>query len=165
MTPPDAVNTVSLKDLSATLARRKGQILITFILVIGGVFAITFLMPKRYQTRMKVLVKNERADMIVSADRNGGPGYRAEVSEAQSIPRSNSHQRFWRGDGVRLDKLESTNGAVARTTAGCDRRPSGACMTIQVAPVREANIIRSNTSLPTPTEPLPYLHNWPIPTL
>src|SRR5437763_717379 len=83
MIPTEASDTVSLKDLAAILARRKWLILVTFLLVTGGVAAGTLLMPKQYETRMKVLVKNERADMIVSADRNGGSGYRGEVSELQ----------------------------------------------------------------------------------
>src|ERR1035438_6862887 len=83
MTPTDPADTISLKDLAAILARRKWLILVTFFLVVAAVVAGTLLMPKQYQTRMKVLVKNERADMIVSADRNGGSGYRGEVGEAQ----------------------------------------------------------------------------------
>src|ERR1017187_5326415 len=83
MTPTDAANTISLKDLAAILARRKWLILVTFFLVVAAVVAGTLLMPKQYETRMKVLVKNERADMIVSADRNGGSDYRGEVSEVQ----------------------------------------------------------------------------------
>jgi uncharacterized protein involved in exopolysaccharide biosynthesis len=83
MTPTDAANTISLKDLAAILARRKWLILVTFFLVVGGVVAVTFLMPKQYETRMKVLVKNERADIIVSPDSNRGTVYRSEVSEAQ----------------------------------------------------------------------------------
>src|ERR1035441_5214036 len=82
MTPTDAPNTVSLKDLAAILARHKRQILIVFFLVVAGVVAGTFLMPKQYETRMKVLVKNERADIVVSPDSNGSPAYRSEVSEA-----------------------------------------------------------------------------------
>src|ERR1035441_2474998 len=83
MTPTDTANTISLKDLAAILARRKWLILVTFFLVVGGVAAVTFLMPKKYETRMKVLVKNERADIIVSPDSNSGAIYRSEVGEAQ----------------------------------------------------------------------------------
>src|ERR1039458_8209639 len=72
MTPTDAADTISLKDLAAILARRKWLILVTFFLVVGGVAAGTLLMPKQYETRMKVLVKNERE--------NGG-----EVFQGNSI--------------------------------------------------------------------------------
>jgi uncharacterized protein involved in exopolysaccharide biosynthesis len=83
MTSNDIPNTVSLKDLAAILARRKRQILLVFFLVLAGVVAGTFLMPKKYETHMKVLVKNERADIVVSPDSNGSPIFRNEVSEAQ----------------------------------------------------------------------------------
>ena len=75
MMPTDPSFNVSAKDLAAILARRKWQTLITFVLIVAAVGAGTLLMPKQYETRMKVLVKNERADMIVSADRNGSSGF------------------------------------------------------------------------------------------
>src|ERR1035437_4054109 len=117
MTPTDAADTVSLKDLAAILARRKWLILVIFFLVVGGVVAGTLLMPKQYETRMKVLVKNERADMIVSADRNGGSGYRSEVSEVQI----NSEIELLTNNNLlqqvvvkcALDRLERSNGPVA----------------------------------------------------
>ena len=82
MTPIDDGTAVPLRSITAVLFRRKRLILITFVLVIAGVTVGTFMRPKQYETRMKVLVKNERADTIVSADPNGGVGYRSEVSEA-----------------------------------------------------------------------------------
>jgi uncharacterized protein involved in exopolysaccharide biosynthesis len=65
MNPTDTEQTVSLREIAAILKRRKALIAITFLLVIAAVTAVTFLMPKQYQTRMKVLVKNERADVVV----------------------------------------------------------------------------------------------------
>ena len=148
MTTPDPTNTVSLKDLTAIMARRKWQILITFFLVVGGVLAVTVLEPKEYQTRMKVLVKNERADMIVSADRNGGSGYRAEVSEAQI----NSEIELLTSNNLlqevvtkcKLDKFESTNGVVTeeRQPVAIEKAVRRLHDDLKVAPVRKANIIQ-----------------------
>src|ERR1700683_3154461 len=83
MSPATEPNTISLTDIAAILRRRQTQILVTFLVVVALVVVVTLVMPKQYETRMKVLVKNERVDTIVSADPNGASGYRSEVSEAQ----------------------------------------------------------------------------------
>ena len=75
MNPIDTERPVSLRDIGAILNRRKALIALTFLVVVAAVAAITFLMPKQYQTHMKVLVKNERADIVVSPDNNGGAIY------------------------------------------------------------------------------------------
>ena len=71
-----------LGEIGAILVRRKWQILIMFFLIVGAVAAVTFNMPKQYETRMKILVRNERANMIVSAGINTSSAPR-EVSEAE----------------------------------------------------------------------------------
>ncbi len=148
MPPTDAANTVTLRDLAAILARRKWQILITFFLVVASVVAGTLLMPKQYQTRMKVLVKNERADMIVSADRNGGSGYRGEVSEAQI----NSEIELLTSNNLlqevvtkcKLDQLESTSEAVAaeRQPVTVEKALRRLHHDLKITPVRKADIIQ-----------------------
>src|SRR3954470_4163531 len=71
-----------LGEIGAILVRRKWQILIMFFLIVGAVATVTFMMPKQYETRMKILVRNERANMIVSAGINTSSPPR-EVSEAE----------------------------------------------------------------------------------
>ena len=68
----DDIHGLSASDLAAILRRRKSLALTTFLLVSGAVAAGTFLPPKQYKTRMKVLVKNERTDLVVSPDGNTG---------------------------------------------------------------------------------------------
>ncbi len=75
--------TVSLKDIASILRRRRWLMASTFILTVAAVAAATFALPKQYETRMKVLVKNDRADMIISPDHNSTPDYLAETTEAQ----------------------------------------------------------------------------------
>jgi uncharacterized protein involved in exopolysaccharide biosynthesis len=145
-----------LRDIAAVLRRRKWQISITFLLVLGAVIAATLLMPKQYQTQMKVLVKNERADMIVSADRNGGSGYRGEVSEAQInseielLTSNNLLQEVVTKCG--LDRLETPREAVA-----ADRRPVAIEKALRrlhrdlkISPVRKADIIQVEYSATDP---------------
>ena len=66
MNPIENDNTISLRDIAAILIRRRLQILATFFLTVAAVVTGTLLMPKQYETQMKVLVKNERADIIVT---------------------------------------------------------------------------------------------------
>ena len=74
---------VPLEEIRAILSRRKWQILVTFLLIVTSVAAVTFLMPKQYEAHMKILVKNERADMVVSAGSNAQSSFQGEVSETQ----------------------------------------------------------------------------------
>jgi uncharacterized protein involved in exopolysaccharide biosynthesis len=83
MYPTDRRTTISFEEIAAILLRRKRQMATTFLLVFGAVAAITFLMPKQYESRLKLLVKNERSDMIVSADTNSSSGYPGAVGEGQ----------------------------------------------------------------------------------
>src|SRR5580704_11454358 len=76
-------DTVTLGEILAILRRRRWQIFIVFALIFAGVAAGTLLMPKQYETRMKILVKNERADVVVSPGSNTATDFRGEVSESQ----------------------------------------------------------------------------------
>lgn len=147
MTPIENSKTVSLSDIAAILIRRKWQILATFFLTVSAVVAGTLLMPKQYETQMKVLVKNERADMIVSADRNGGSGYRGEVSEArinseiELLTSKNLLQEVVMKCG--LEGLESSGEAVAeqRLQVAIEKALRRLQRDLKISPVRKANVI------------------------
>jgi uncharacterized protein involved in exopolysaccharide biosynthesis len=83
MPSPTDNNTLSLQDIVAIIRRRRWQIMLIFAIAMAAVVTGTLLMPKQYESRMKVLVMNKRADMIVSPERADASGYPAEVSEAQ----------------------------------------------------------------------------------
>src|SRR5437588_10228408 len=72
-----------LGEIGAILLRRKWQILITFFLIVVGITAKTVITPKLYQARMKILVKNDRAGIVVSASSNDQSLFPGEVSETQ----------------------------------------------------------------------------------
>lgn len=148
MTRPDVSNAVFTIDLAAILARRKWHILITFFLVVFGVVIVTLLLPKQYETRMKVLVKNERADMIVSASPNGNDGYRGEVSEAEinseiELLTSNNllHQVVVQSGLDRRQHVTETDSAERRSVA-LERAVKRLGSDLKVSPVRKANIIQ-----------------------
>ena len=152
------VDTVSLNDITAIPSRRKLQIAGTFALVFGAVCAFTFLMPKQYESHMKILVKNERADMIVSAGGADGSGYHGEVSETQI----NSEIELLNGLNLLqhvvtvcgLEKLEKP-GAVPqqeRLPVTIERATLRLQHDLTITPVRKANIIQIDYSAPNPSQ-------------
>jgi uncharacterized protein involved in exopolysaccharide biosynthesis len=133
--------TVSLSDIAAILRRRRSLILVTFLLTLAVVVAGTLLMPKQYETRMKVLVKNERADMIVSPDRNGTAGFSGEVNEAKI----NSEIELLTGNNL-LQQVVTKSGLdrrqhVPELAVAVERAVKLLQSDLRVSPVHKANII------------------------
>jgi uncharacterized protein involved in exopolysaccharide biosynthesis len=147
MTQIEPVDTVSFADIGAILLRRKWQIAGTFFAVTAAVVAFTFLTPKQYESHMKILVKNERADMIVSAGGGDGSGYHGEVSEAEI----NSEIELLNGDNLLqqvvtkcgLEKLEKAGSNVGdRLPVAIERATTRLQHDLTITPVRKANIIQ-----------------------
>ena len=78
-------NSISLRDGAGALFRRKALIVITFSSVVIGTLAFTFLQSNKYESRMKILVKNQRVDVAITPEATGGApaGIENEVSENQ----------------------------------------------------------------------------------
>jgi len=156
MSPMNAEQTVSLREIVAVVNRRKKQIAITFLAVVTTVTAVTFLMPKQYEAHMKVLVKNERADTVVSADSNGGSINRSEVDESQinsEIELLNSNNLLQRVVvKCELDKLEDSNGPVVaeRLPIAIEKAVKHLQKKLTIAPVRKADIIQVDYISPDP---------------
>src|SRR5437870_12015177 len=76
-------NSISLRDGASALFRRKTLVLLTFLSVIAGTALVTFLLPDKYESRMKILVKNQRVDVAITPEATGGApaGVDTEVSE------------------------------------------------------------------------------------
>ena len=62
---PEAAQ-ISIRDVAGTLFRHKLLICATFLTVVLGTAAVTFLMPNEYESRMKILVKNTRSDVPIT---------------------------------------------------------------------------------------------------
>jgi uncharacterized protein involved in exopolysaccharide biosynthesis len=146
MSPVDNTAAVSVKDLAQVLIRRRLQLSLIFILIFAGVCAGTFLMPKQYESRMKILVKNERPEMIVSPDSGGGAGYQTEVSETQI----NSEIELLNSDNLLqqvvtkcgLDRLPiGASGPVRNLPAAIQKATMRLQRSLKISPVRKANII------------------------
>lgn len=78
-------NSISLRDGASALFRRRALVLFTFLAVVLGTAIVTYLLPDKYESRMKILVKNQRVDVAITPEATGGAPVRieSEVSENQ----------------------------------------------------------------------------------
>src|SRR6266849_758332 len=77
-------NPISLREGAGAMFRRKALVLLTFLTVVLGTAIVTFLLPNKYESRMKILVKNQRVDVAITPEATAGaPPVESEVSESQ----------------------------------------------------------------------------------
>jgi uncharacterized protein involved in exopolysaccharide biosynthesis len=144
---PGEGSTFQPRIIAAILVRRKWQVAITFVTIGAAVTAGTLMLPKQYETHTKILVKNERADMVVTAGSSSGAGYRTEVSEEQintEIELLNSVdllQQVVLKCG--LERLEPLEGPLTRERLpiAIERAVVRLQRELKVSPVRKANVI------------------------
>jgi uncharacterized protein involved in exopolysaccharide biosynthesis len=79
----DETHHVTLRDFLAIGFRQRRLIVTTFVGILGAVILIAIFLPKRYESQMKILVRHERADSVVSAERDTQQQVRTEVSEEE----------------------------------------------------------------------------------
>src|SRR5438067_7631745 len=71
---------VTLRDLLSVGFRQKRLIINTFLGIFSLAVVLAFILPKKYQSEMKILVRRERADNMVTPDREQPMQLRTEVS-------------------------------------------------------------------------------------
>jgi uncharacterized protein involved in exopolysaccharide biosynthesis len=134
-----------------------------FLLVLCGVTVGTLLSPKQYESQMKILVKNERADMIVSAGGGDGSGYHGEVSETEInseielLNGINLLQRVVKECG--LERPERRSGTVESEDLplAIDRATARLQRDLTITPVRKANIIQIDYLARDPSQAMAVL--------
>ena len=151
MPSPTENNTLSLQDIVGILRRRRRQIVVTFAITMAAVVAVTLLMPKEYESRMKVLVMNKRADAVVSPERADPSAYRAEVSESQinseiELLSSNSllSQVVIRAGLERREREKEGPVAIEKAVRRLQKGD------LKISPVRKADIIQVAYTDPDP---------------
>ncbi|MBL8208036.1 MAG: hypothetical protein JNM09_27635 [Blastocatellia bacterium] len=75
---------LSLRDIAAVMFRRWRLMLFIFAAIIAIAVAFAILPPNKYESRMKLLVRNARVDAPVTPERTNGPSDSApaEITEA-----------------------------------------------------------------------------------
>jgi uncharacterized protein involved in exopolysaccharide biosynthesis len=74
--------TPTLRDVAAILFRQRAVIVGAFVVILASVLFSGILAPK-YQAQMKLLVRRERVDPVVTSQQNTAQFGRAEVTEAE----------------------------------------------------------------------------------
>jgi uncharacterized protein involved in exopolysaccharide biosynthesis len=73
----------TLRDFLAIGFRHRRLLLNTFLGIFLAAVLIAFLLPKEYESQMKILVRHERAESVVSPERETPQQLRTEVSEEE----------------------------------------------------------------------------------
>src|SRR6266446_4253032 len=77
-------NSISLRDGASALFRRRGMVLFIFVAVVVGTAAVTWILPNKYESRMKILVKNQRVDVAITPEAtSAAAAVDGEVSESE----------------------------------------------------------------------------------
>ena len=142
-----------MKTVVEGLFRKKWVALALFLTVLGAVIAGTFLMPREYESHMKVLVKNERADPVVSSERNLSSMLRGDVTEAQvnsEIELLSSSELL--GEVVRLCDLkqEWLSKSDHNPEMAAERALEKLRGDLKITPVRRASVIVVSYGSPEP---------------
>ncbi|MDX6382826.1 MAG: hypothetical protein QOK48_399 [Blastocatellia bacterium] len=151
-------NSISLRDGASALFRRRAMVIFIFLAVVLGTAVVTYLLPNKYESRMKILVKNQRVDVAITPEATSGApaGVDAEVSEnvinseielltsrdlltqvaketglAQPAPTA-----FWKKAAPEADRIERAATDLAKD--------------LVIAPVKKANVISISYSANSP---------------
>src|SRR5438309_10047966 len=74
---------VSLRELLSIGFRQRRLIINAFLGILAAVILLAAILPRKYQAEMKILVRHERADNMVTPDREQPMERRTDVSEAE----------------------------------------------------------------------------------
>lgn len=151
-------NSISLRDGASALFRRRGLVLFIFLAVVLGTAVVTYLLPNKYESRMKILVKNQRVDVAITPEATAGApaGVDTEVSEnvinseielltsrdllTQVAKETGLAQAgpavFWKKAIPEADRIEKAATDLARD--------------LVIAPVKKANVISISYSANSP---------------
>src|SRR5438552_18813463 len=79
----NGIHPPTLRDLLAIGFRHKQLMVLSFVGIFLGATLVAVLQPNRYQAGMKILVKRERVDPVVTTEASAVPQAAGEVTEAE----------------------------------------------------------------------------------
>jgi uncharacterized protein involved in exopolysaccharide biosynthesis len=143
-----AARPVLLRDVASLMFRHQRRLTVSFFTVVCLALVAALMLPRKYESSVKLLVERERADVVISPARNDAyQGVSAEISEAEL----NSELELLRTDDI-------LRGVVMRTgLAGKNPSPEAidqAVLRLNAAlhlePVNKSNIIGVTYSSTSP---------------
>jgi uncharacterized protein involved in exopolysaccharide biosynthesis len=111
--PARKSSSTTLRDVAAVVFRHRGLVLSVFAVMFLMAVAGTWMLPKRYESSMKILVKRERVDPMVSAQQNSESWVEREVSpedinsEVQLLKSRDLLEKVVLGCGLHSRKTDS----------------------------------------------------------
>jgi uncharacterized protein involved in exopolysaccharide biosynthesis len=151
-------NSISLRDGAGALFRRKGLVIFIFAAVVLGTAVVTFLLPNKYDSRIKILVKNQRVDVAITPEQTAGGPASAVVNEV-SENQINSEIELLTSKDL-LTQVVTECGLAKKEKGWFSGPPSQAVMVeravnlltkdLIITPVRKANVITITYSSDSP---------------
>jgi uncharacterized protein involved in exopolysaccharide biosynthesis len=133
---PDQGSSLSLLTIAEACFRHRTRLLLVAGLTMAITLAAAFLMPKRYQANMQLLVLNAREDSVISPEAGELIKPEAQITDSDV----NSQAELLRSRDVlneALDQLGRPNVPAAVRDQEIERLSRG----IDTAPVRQSNIL------------------------
>jgi uncharacterized protein involved in exopolysaccharide biosynthesis len=79
----ESMPSATLRDFLAIGFRQRRVLINTFLGIFSVAILLVFLLPKKYEAQMKILVRHERLEPLVSPERDSPMPWRTEVSEEE----------------------------------------------------------------------------------
>ena len=152
----------TLRDIATVLFRRKWMMLVLFIIIAGVAIALAVLLPNQYQSRMKILVKNTRADVVITPEATNSANGGGDVTETQI----NSEIALLTSKDLLADVVTKSGLTAPRTFSFLDSSPQTVEKgvlhlekTLEVAPVKKSDIIEITYTAKSPELAAAVLEN------
>jgi len=146
--PEESIQVFEVRDFLSIGFRQRRLITNTFLGIFSIAIVIAFLLPKKYEAQMKILVRHERTDSVVSPEREAPVQWRAEVTEQELQSEAELiRSRDLLGKVVVACDLQSHDGGSfwSRKGENDDQRISRAVVKLEkdltVKPIKLTNLI------------------------
>ena len=132
---------LSLRDIADTLFRQSYAILALCTILTLAVTAYFWLSPRMYEAEMTILVKNTRADLIVTPDGRSTAAAQPEINDSQMATEIQllSSADLFRKVVDRCDLGGLTPASHEKATARLQKK-------VRIAPVMKSSMIRATSS-------------------
>jgi uncharacterized protein involved in exopolysaccharide biosynthesis len=149
---------ISLRDGAGSLFRRKGLILIIFLTVLVGTVLVTLLLPNKYESRIKFLVKNQRIDIAITPEQTAGTGPLTVANDVSENQINSEIELLTSKDLLtqvaKKCSLDQNVGSLWRTSLpeaeGLEKAANALAKDLVITPVRKANVISITYSSNSP---------------
>jgi uncharacterized protein involved in exopolysaccharide biosynthesis len=137
---PAVLKPVPLRDVAAVMFRHKRLLSLSFFAVFCLGIVVAALMPRKYESSLKLLAARERTDAVITADRDSGNRF---VSEEISEAELSSEVEMLRTDDLLRAVVLQTGlaGGPRPTPTQVDRAMLRLKASLNIEPINKSNLI------------------------